>query len=558
MLALALRMLGTVPGNWDYYQIGDEQTMIGAALRMGEERTLMARFDSLYYPPIMAYVFLPVIVVALGIHVLATGIDSQAALKAELIADPWVPLLAARLVAVAAGTVTVWVIMRVAGLLFGRMPGLCAGVLLATSLMHVQLSHFARMWVFTTLVAWLLVWVGVRLSRERRVPLLLLAGTLAGIGIGVHIVGVLALVVVPVSALIRSLRAASISPQPTNSRMQATFGALRQATSDALIALGPALVVTALAMFLAPQGFQMLLNEAPAAHQNRWTSERTPGVEKDFSERAVGYLGSYARFIVLFEPLLVVAAVCGAALLFRRRAWGFLLLIGSYPMVHVVFLLPFFVGDRYLLPILPALTVVAAPLIVPLAHLRGAWGWGLRTAALVGLVAQIGIVVQWDLLVGRPDTRTLAREWILTHVPNGARVLALGPDLHLPESRESAETARRLGLNATVAQQALMNDEFPEPIPSYVIVYYDSTESLPSGIDFDYLVLDALDPTEAPAEVLALAQGGELVAEILPGPVDRVDTDGVNTRMWFWNFRQLERAGPLIRIYKLRIPSTAG
>jgi hypothetical protein len=69
-------------------------------------------------------------------------------------------------------------------------------------------------------------------------------------------------------------------------------------------------------------------------------------------------------------------------------------------------------------------------------------------------------------------------------------------------------------------------------------------------VRFQYVVVDALDPAAVPAAVQDVIAGGELLAEIRPGPVERVQTDGVNNGIWYWNTRQLERAGPLVRVYR--------
>jgi hypothetical protein len=127
----------------------------------------------------------------------------------------------------------------------------------------------------------------------------------------------------------------------------------------------------------------------------------------------------------------------------------------------------------------------------------------------------------------------------------------MGSDLDLPETPAAAEAAHALGLVATRKQQALLAGTLPVPRPAYLALYYDRLGRVPEGRRFQYLVVDALDPEAAPAAVRALAARGELLAELRPGPLERVETDGVNNGIWFWNTRRLERAGPLVRIYRL-------
>jgi 4-amino-4-deoxy-L-arabinose transferase-like glycosyltransferase len=108
-------------------------------------------------------------------------------------------------------------------------------------------------------------------------------------------------------------------------------------------------------------------------------------------------------------PVLVIAAV-GLVLALRQRSRADLIL-ASFVLVYLVDLLTIRAHfDRYVLPLVPPLAVLAGRLraVAPLTL-------GL---AIVPLVWAIGD----DARLTRTDTRAVAHGWIVTHVPRGATV----------------------------------------------------------------------------------------------------------------------------------------
>jgi hypothetical protein len=119
-----------------------------------------------------------------------------------------------------------------------------------------------------------------------------------------------------------------------------------------------------------------------------------------------------------------LAALAGAVLLARRERRTALVLL--VPLA--VFLL--FMGTqgrffaRWLLPVYPLLALLAAYAAVRAADaVRRAPRAALAVAG-VALCAQ-GVVysVHNDLVLSRPDTRVLLREWMVDHIPEGAKIV---------------------------------------------------------------------------------------------------------------------------------------
>jgi hypothetical protein len=114
-------------------------------------------------------------------------------------------------------------------------------------------------------------------------------------------------------------------------------------------------------------------------------------------------------------------------------------------LILLAFPLPYFlvIGnwssrfERYTLPLLPFLALLAALALVTLARTARErisrvrpvpWqaGVGLAAAAALLVVPQMVRIVHWHVLLGRPDTRVVAGEWIEREIPMGARI-ALEP-----------------------------------------------------------------------------------------------------------------------------------
>jgi hypothetical protein len=142
--------------------------------------------------------------------------------------------------------------------------------------------------------------------------------------------------------------------------------------------------------------------------------------------------------------LLVLAALAGLWLLRRRASWRETLLL-AWIAVPVVFLQLWPVkGYQYLLPVAPAVAVLAARTLTQwhagrerLGRSRGsAWAVTIAAAAIAVSLA----VTSWGRIANPESASFLAGsggvpggreagEWIKRHVPQGAQLLTLGPSM---------------------------------------------------------------------------------------------------------------------------------
>ena len=121
-----------------------------------------------------------------------------------------------------------------------------------------------------------------------------------------------------------------------------------------------------------------------------------------------------------FGWLPLLAAVAGAVLALRRD-WRLALLLVAFPVCFYLYMGAqgrFF--GRWLLPIYPALCVLAGYAVVRIGARRAA-----LIAALGALVCAQGVLasVHIDTVLGREDTRAQALDWVRDNVPAGAPVV---------------------------------------------------------------------------------------------------------------------------------------
>jgi hypothetical protein len=329
-----------------------------------------------------------------------------------------------------AGTATIAVAYALAAQLAGRGAGLLAALFLTVNLLHIRDSHYITTDVpLTFLVAVAILFVG-RYWREGRTRDALLSGLFAGLAASMKYPG--GLVLLPL-ALAHWLR-----PHPAGP-------VWRRGASPVLVGAGGLAVVGFLVgtpyAALTPVAFvRGVLNELGEVHTVQF------GNEADMPGYLFHLLHSFPEGMGV--PLCVLALV-GLAWLLARP--------GRREVIFLAFPLPYFlvIGswssrfERYTLPLLPFLAVLAALGLVAIAawltarargQVRSAWaGPAVAVAAALLVAPEVGRIVHWHVLMARPDTRVVAGQWIEGAIPSGARI-ALEP--YSPAIRLSAAMVR--------------------------------------------------------------------------------------------------------------------
>jgi hypothetical protein len=405
--ALALRLWNNDHGLPFVYNV-DERSHFGShAVEMVAEGSL----DPGYYQNPSGFTYLVYAALRLAFD--------DGSLAGSFAADPTAVFVLARGIAAVLGVLGVLAVFALGRVLWGARVGLVAAGALAVAFLPVAFSRLALTDVGTLAPVALAV-LGSVLALERGRPRhFALAGAGAGLAIGFKYTAGLVLLPLAVAALVRFGRG-------RDRRALAGLGV-------ALLAVVAAVFVTTPYLFLDPDSaWRQLAAQAGAA--------RSPKLGQTGESALWYYLDSLGWGL---GWVLTVAALAGAVQIARRdRARAAVLLAFPVALFAYLVLQERFFG-RWLLPAYPVLAVLAGVALsegaARAARLLAARGGGngaggsrrarlLESALLVALcvlaLAQ-PVAADWRSarLLGRVDTRSLARAWLTSRFPPQLRIV---------------------------------------------------------------------------------------------------------------------------------------
>jgi hypothetical protein len=357
--------------------------------------------------------------------------------------DPTPFYLIGRTLTALMGTATIAVVYVIAAEVYGVTVGLLASVFLTVSLLHIRDSHFITTDVPLTFLIAVAVLFAVRYWREGRRGDALWSGLVAGLATSMKYPGGLTLLTLVLAHYLR--------PRPAGP-MWRWIVSPTLVLAGGLAAVG-FLVGTPYAALTPVAFWRGVTNELREVHTVQF------GNEADMPAFLFHILHSIPEGLGLGVSIL---ALGGLAIALRLR--------GSREAVLLAFPVLYFVVigswssrfERYALPLLPFLAVLAALCLVTLAkRLRSVggpvlsrWrpGFGLALAAGLLVTPEVVRIVYWHVLLTRPDTRVVAGEWIERAIPSGARIAMepYSPAVRLSPAMARAERAR---LGNTVGAQ---------------------------------------------------------------------------------------------------------
>jgi len=329
---------------------------------------------------------------------------------------------AGRLLTALMGTGTVALVFQLGRRLAGLAAGAAGAFLLAVNTFHIDQSQLIAVDVslaFFTMGALLAI---TRLGPAARTREHLLTGALVGLAVSAKYTGA----VLVVLYLIVHGWTCWRTKAPGNSWLR---------WRPLLCGLGVAVLV-----FAATSPYVILDHEAA------W---RSLSVERDhMQEGHLGLAGNsgwdlYLRHLattIVGWPVLVVAALGVWVLGVRRRQMMVVILAVFLLMTLAPISSWAMKADRYLVPVVPVLMVLAGCGIAMLGDLGRRRNWSRRTAMIAGSLATLLLGIPSalnypDLLVrNRLDTRTVALNWIEANIAAGSFILSeyFGPELLRP------------------------------------------------------------------------------------------------------------------------------
>ncbi len=346
--------------------------------------------------------------------------------------DPTPFYLAGRLTVAVMGTLTCWVVFCIGRRLYNVWVGLGAALLGATAHYHALWSHYINVDIGLTLALWtsILAYLNYESSGRRR--WLLAAGAFGGIAIAFKVTGaiVLPLLLVAIGTPLGRWR------EPL------------QIIKTCVLAVAAVMIVLTI---MAPEWVIDSLDFSQFS--SRLVSPpKTSGDGADLTVNLVTIYrekSDWGYVAILFAPhniALTVSALLGAGLaLWRRHRWDLLWCGLSLLFIAVLAVAERSSAERYILPIMPCLWFLSMQAITTFARQR-LWPTVIGMTCVIAI--SLGTLLYHNYMWTRPDTRVMAKQWIESHIPGGAKLLIDGQRYRFvmspPLRPDATAVARRL------------------------------------------------------------------------------------------------------------------
>jgi len=543
VIGLALRVWSVSYGLPELYH-PDEPRIVERAVRF-HQGDLNPRFFN--WPSLYMYVMA-------GVYGLAFG-ASPDGVAGAFGRNPQLFYLVGRLVTALFGTATLAVLYLTGRIAYGRVVGILAAGLLAVDLLHVRDSHWVTTDVPLTFLITLATFHALRYWRDGRFADAGAAGLITGLATSMKYPGGLAFL---------GLLAAYAARRPAWPAWRRIAG--RDTAVAAGLAAGGFVLGTPFAL-LTPVAFvRGVLDELREVHTVQFGNEA--------DAPAYLYHLAYSLPEAMGWPLylLALAGLVWALVVRGARETVLLAFAVPYLLVIVTWSSRF---ERYAIPLLPGLTLLAAAVAV-----RGV-GWlserarlvpgpwpavALAGAAAVLLAPSLGHVAAYHWLLAQSDTRELGSSWIEHQVPPGARIALEPYSLSLPVARRQIreEPGSLAGLQQP--RRLALTPERAGREDGYWLVRldtYDLDRLLGDGVQ--YVVLSgfvyqryrqACDRHPAPCRFYAqLEARSQLVFSASPGVDDLLPVGDIYSPLT--RIRERRHPGPPILIYQLRTEGRA-
>lgn len=393
----------------------DEETLVGNALLLERVDGWNPKFFS--YPSLMIYSAYGAFKLLLVGKQLSGGTEA-ATMNALFMEDPGAFHWVLRGISVVCGALTVVATFLSARSLFGRRTALLSAMLLTFCYLHVRDSHFGVTDVPCVLLVSLAFWKLTDVYRRGKTADLLWASVFAGLAIGTKYTA---------AWLCWPMLVAIVASARRYGGSDVLFRLLRMAV------LAAAVTVVVFAM-TTPFFF---LDFDEAVSDLSWEAFLL-GSEPPLAEGINGYLDHFrvSLWYGLGWPVLLTALAGGLWMAWRRN--GKALLLWSLPLLYYLY-----AGRsdrifiRYMDIVLPFLVIACAWTVrsvyvavrrrrqrrCPRGALSRSWPF---VAALILLAPSLSRIWAFDRCIGRVDSRSELRAWMLEHVPLQEAVLWSG------------------------------------------------------------------------------------------------------------------------------------
>jgi len=535
LLAFLLRLSGIAFG-LPLWLIPDEPPFTAATLKMMELRTVLPVLHEeafkkvIYFPPYLSYLYLPPFAAILATkYILFDGTLEQ--FKNYIVSDPSFLFLLVRFFNVIFGTLTVLLSYKISKNVFGReRSALLGAFFLAVSILHINQSFVGRDWApvtFLFALAILLLTHKDWSPKKRSI----LAALIAGISFGVSLMGGFIMAFILCFYLFYERHSLQ--------------DAIKEKTLYLVLFLFLILAAVSIAIF--PFGFVFL----------HYTSVADPKSLAEFVWTALYF------FIPIFrsEPLLVIGALLGLVFCYKHLRHYFWTVVSFIAIYIVMFYFTYHYQPRF--------TVFLFPLFAGLAgygfsqfydglHFRAR---RLLAVLVIGTATVFAMVFM--VVVIKNDSRIAARNWVMTNLPEGAKIIVEARLLRLPTSKVAIEeqaaidplSLRQVDLAEKTFEKSPRGEKRFHALNLYTVSNADALLDFAEYAqkhEYDYLLIDAHITSGDVAgfeHIQALEQNATLLETFGKRQLSQSAESGAFS--YPWEFFTMDRFGPELRLYRL-------
>src|SRR3989344_3922909 len=248
------------------------------------------------------------------------------------------------------------------------------------------------------------------------------------------------------------------------------------------------------------------------------------GSGKSFSMVSILATAAYGfRALFYSDPVIFIGSLVGLLLAYRYRLQNRAILVGTF--VYFVLLHVFFHFEpRYIYAVIPALAMVTGALVDVLYERMG------KVTASIILIALLmyptAVVLRFDYLLTRPDTRNRAVAWLLEKAMKD-EVIISSPSITLFRSRDSME--RELNIASLRASERYLLEHYDELSPTIETARFTNLHFWKDRSDLSaltayldsyhpkYFIVEFRDEPRLTGLEYSLIAGSTLVAEFRQG-----------------------------------------
>ncbi len=429
-LAIALRLWGIAFG-LPYDLTADEPHQIVQALRIGagEGGPLVRMWHTVGKGGLDYILFAEYGVLYVSWWLIGRVHESRE-FALQYLTDPTAFYLVGRVTIALLGALTTAAVFEVGRRIYDTRVGLGAALFGAVAYYHAAYSHVINVHIAMACALWAGVAVYLSYTRSGRRSALIAAGLLSGAAIALAYTAAVGLLM---------LLAALWFVADRGRRRASRIG-------DAAMLTGAALVSVALMSPDLLTGAGLLVRNFTAPSDGRSPGDIRSAIDSVTILRQVSWTGYLTLLVKPYNAPVTIGALIGVAAGVRRReVWTLLLAAATGLCIVGLSAASRGASESYLLPVTPALWLLCARGAAAVAGTRR-----LPSGAITIALAAVPLffTVRDDVMLARPDTRVIAKDWIEAHVPSGSKILMDGMRFRFvqspPLTGNRATVARRL------------------------------------------------------------------------------------------------------------------